>query len=107
MKIRALVQKPLIYKYFAVLALLAIIVIKPIYVKAVGDTTYISTTKNDGYFTLTESGKSTPLFIDSKDFPGVIRALNDLKTDIGKVTDKEPSVILDKLPDSKKERKNK
>jgi hypothetical protein len=38
------------------------------------------------------------LFISSKDYPGVIRALKDLKTDIGKVTDTEPAIAFDELP---------
>jgi len=49
-------------------------------------------------FTLSESGKSTTLCIDSEDFQGVIRALHDLKTDIGKVTQSEPTVVFDELP---------
>jgi hypothetical protein len=47
---------------------------------------------------LSESGKSTTLFISSKDYPGVIRALIDLKTDIGKVTDTERAIAFDELP---------
>ncbi|WP_051197515.1 glycosyl hydrolase 115 family protein [Flavobacterium soli] len=65
------------------------------------ESAYISTTKNKSFFKLSDDGKSTNLFIDSKDFSGVIRALKDLKSDIGKVTNHEPTIIFDKLPTEK------
>ena len=64
-------------------------------------TNYVSTSKDKDFFTLSESGKSTTLYIGSNDYPGVIRALNDLKTDIGKVTDTEPEIAFDHLPAQK------
>jgi hypothetical protein len=59
---------------------------------------YISLNSGSGYFPLATIYHSAPLFVSSKDYPGVIRALNDLKTDIGRVTGKEPSVFIDDLP---------
>jgi len=67
-------------------------------VYAIGESDYISTSGGKDFFTLSESGKSTTLFISSTDYPGVIRALKDLKTDIGRVTDTEPDITFDKLP---------
>ena len=64
-------------------------------------TDYVSTSKGKEFFTLSESGKSTTLIISSNDYPGVIRALNDLKTDIGKVTNAEPAIAFDNLPAQK------
>lgn len=64
-------------------------------------TDYVSTSDGKDYFTVSESGKSTTLFISSNDYPGVIRALNDLKTDIGRVTNTEPNITFDNLPDQK------
>ncbi|MBB3186628.1 glycosyl hydrolase 115 family protein [Microbacter margulisiae] len=61
-------------------------------------TNYVSTSKGKDFFTLSESGKSTTLFVNSTDYPGVLRALNDLKTDIGKVTDAKPDIAFDNLP---------
>jgi hypothetical protein len=48
-------------------------------------------------FTISNAGRSSPLCINSSDFPGVLRALHDLKMDIGKVTDHEPALVMDKL----------
>ena len=70
----------------------------PITVSAIGGTSYISTTGGKSQFTLSASGTSTTLCISSKDFPGVIRALKDLKSDIGKVTNHQPTIRIDKLP---------
>jgi hypothetical protein len=56
--------------------------------------------KNTGDFTLSSVGKSTSLLLSTKDFPGVIRAAKNLKTDIGKVTDVEPEIIFDQEPSS-------
>jgi hypothetical protein len=53
------------------------------------------------YFTLSEYGKSVPLYISSSDYPGVIRALKDLQSDIKKVTNAEPKLIIDKNPSDK------
>ena len=69
---------------------------------AVGGTNYISTTGGKNHFTLSASGTSTTLCISSKDFPGVIRALKDLKYSIGKVTNYQPAISLDKLPHKKR-----
>jgi len=62
---------------------------------------YISIKNEMGYFTLSDGKESTPLLVNSTDFQGVIRALNDLRTDIGKVTDKEPVTVFDKLTNQK------
>lgn len=82
--------------YFFLLALFL-----PSTLWAIGGESYISTTKGKDNFTLSVGGKSTSLFISSKDYPGVIRALKDLKGDIGKVTNTEPAIIYDKIPTQK------
>jgi hypothetical protein len=58
------------------------------------------TTKGKG-FPLSENGKSCPLFISENDHSGVIRALKDLQSDIGKVTRATPELAVTKLPGSK------
>lgn len=66
-----------------------------------GVSSYISALKDKGSFTLSTSGASTPLLVNSNDYKGVIRALKDLQTDIGKVTNSEPELVYDNKPDSK------
>jgi len=80
---------------------LVIILLLPSAAHAIGGPTYITTTGGKDLFTLSASGKSTSLFISSKDYPGTIRALKDLKSDIAKVTNNEPGIVFDKLPRQK------
>lgn len=82
--------------YFLLLTLLF-----PSSLWAIGGKSYISTSKVKNNFTLSAAGKSTTLYIGSNDYPGVIRALKDLKADIGNVTNTEPTILYDKVPSQK------
>jgi hypothetical protein len=62
---------------------------------------FISIEKGVDKFTISATGKSTPLLISSKDWPGVIRAYKDLQADIGKVTSVVPELFTDNIPKSK------
>jgi len=57
---------------------------------------YIST--KGGSFTLSQAGVSAPLCASSQDYPGVIRVLRILQTDINRVTDAQPPLALDSIP---------
>lgn len=70
----------------------------PQYLFGIDGTSYVSTQQGQGRFPLVTSGKAAPLYISSKDYPGVIRAVNDLKADIGRVTTVRPEVNTDKVP---------
>jgi hypothetical protein len=64
--------------------------------------TYISTTTGENQFVLSNSAKgSTPLVISIEDYQGAIIALKNLKTDIGKVTGREPEIEYTDKPDAK------
>ncbi len=67
-------------------------------VKAINTDSYISSENGDGYFPIVASGKSAPLYISSDDYPGVIRALHDLQTDISRVTGMTPDLMKDSEP---------
>lgn len=49
-------------------------------------------TTADG-FVLASGGRSAPLVVSGRDFPGVVRAVNDLRMDIGRVTGHEPITL--------------
>ena len=69
---------------------------------AIGEQNYVSTTAAENQFTLSNAAKgSTTLVISSEDYPGVITALKNLKTDIGKVTGREPEIKYTNKPDNK------
>ncbi|CCH02317.1 hypothetical protein FAES_4318 [Fibrella aestuarina BUZ 2] len=64
---------------------------------AIDPNRYVSGQNGKGRFALVANRKATPLVVSGSDFPGVLRALNNLKTDIGKVTHTEPALVMDKL----------
>ena len=69
-------------------------------VKAINPDSYISTEEGDGYFPVVSSGVAAPLCINSNDYPGVIRALQDLQSDINRVTGITPELVQDSVPNS-------
>lgn len=50
-------------------------------------------------FALVEANQAAPLVVSDEDYPGVIRAAGDLKTDIFKVTEVEPELTVGEPPD--------
>lgn len=62
---------------------------------------FISEKKVKGALIISAPGRNTPLLFSSSDWPGVIRAFNDLGNDIEKVTALKPGVIADRIPVSK------
>jgi hypothetical protein len=68
---------------------------------AIGGKNFVSTSAEKGAFELSVPGKKTALCIAAEDYPGVLRALKDLRTDIGKVTGLEPTLSTNKtLPNT-------
>ncbi|MCH5185599.1 MAG: SGNH/GDSL hydrolase family protein, partial [Oscillospiraceae bacterium] len=65
---------------------------------------YVSMTALPGSVELVSESKTPVIHIDESDYPGVIRAANDLVSDIEAVTDKKPAVksenIVEMLPGS-------
>jgi hypothetical protein len=64
-----------------------------------GTEPFISFQKGD--LTISAGGKSAPLLVSSKEWPGVIRAFKDLQSDLQKVTSSLPGLYTDKTPKSK------
>jgi len=64
-------------------------------------TSYISRKSAEGCFTLSDAGKSVPLYVGTDDYPGVVKALKHLQADIARVTNAEPELYIDKIPKSK------
>lgn len=65
---------------------------------AQGNKTYITVQPATGSFALSASGKSAPLIVSAKDFPGVRRVAKHLQADVSRVTDVQPEIFLDTLP---------
>jgi hypothetical protein len=61
--------------------------------RAIGQDPWVESAPAPGSFSLVQQGAAAPLYVDSQDFPGVIRATDDLKSDIARVTNVTPAVI--------------
>lgn len=49
-------------------------------------------------FCLVSSGKAAPLVVNEQDFPGVVRVVGDLQTDIERVSQVKPAIVSDQIP---------
>lgn len=88
-------------RLFSIFIISLEIILFPKVALAIGGNNYISFSADKDYFTICEKGTTRPLIINSTDYTGVIRAFNDLKTDIFKVTGVNPVVSFDKIPSQK------
>ncbi|MET0356137.1 MAG: glycosyl hydrolase 115 family protein [Cellvibrio sp.] len=62
---------------------------------ALGEKSYLNPAAKSGDLKLVDASTTATLYVDAKDFPGVIRAAKNLQTDIEKVTDKKPRLTQD------------
>ena len=79
---------------FCVLILIAAVFSQ--YAFSLGQPPYVSSALNKGGFTLAAGGQTAMLYVDSQDYPGVIRAAHDLQADIKRVTGVSPNLVSDK-----------
>ncbi|MFC1551481.1 glycosyl hydrolase 115 family protein [Candidatus Latescibacterota bacterium] len=67
---------------------------------AVETESYISQETGPGRFALSSAGRSAQLVASPEDYPGVIRVMNYLSDDIGRVTNATPEVITGPVPEA-------
>lgn len=59
---------------------------------------YVSARPGFGRFPLVAAGRAARLVVDGADYPGVVRAVDDLQADIGRVTGVSPEVTTGAVP---------
>jgi hypothetical protein len=79
----------------AFIALVLGLIAFPAMCLALGQDRYVDTAYHQGDFILARSGVAAPLYVDPNDFPGVIRAANDLSRDILGVTGLASPILQD------------
>ncbi len=62
---------------------------------AIGQEEYVETVSSPGSFPIVQGGKAATIYVDSNDWPGVIRAAHDLQADIGRVTGRAAEIHHD------------
>jgi hypothetical protein len=63
---------------------------------AIGQTRYVDSVDSEGSFCLAQKEELAVLYVDSRDYPGVVRAANDLQADIARVTSRTAKVTHEK-----------
>jgi len=63
-----------------------------------GPGSYISTNPRRADFSLVASGSAAPIAVSAGDYPGVVRAVGDLRADIQRVTGVQPLASDDQVP---------
>ncbi len=58
-----------------------------------GPAPFCGTVKTKDSFAIVQDNAAAPLWVEAGDFPGVLRAANDLRRDVGRVTGRTPLVI--------------
>ena len=64
----------------------------------VGSGGYISGVGGPGLFPLVAGGRAAPLVVNGSDYPGVVRVVGDLQSDIQAATGVQPDVATDTVP---------
>jgi hypothetical protein len=59
---------------------------------ALGQTQYVEDVQSQGAFSIAQNNTAAALSVDSNDYPGVFRAVNDLQKDIARVTSVAPNI---------------
>jgi len=68
---------------------------------AAADESYVTSVAATGRFPLATSGRNAPIQVSSSDYPGVIRAVDNLRADIQRVTGTRPALTAGGLPGSR------
>ena len=58
----------------------------PLYALTIGEERYVDGAYHQGDFKLVDRGAAAPIYVDAKDYAGVVRAAGDLQKDIERVT---------------------
>jgi len=59
---------------------------------ALGQSRYVAMIPSKGGFPIAQGTTFASIYVDRNDYPGVVRAVNDLQTDISRVTGQKPTV---------------
>jgi hypothetical protein len=65
---------------------------------AIGGESYVRFESVKGAFPLSVAGKSVPLCVSAKDYPGVLLILKYFQNDIDSITGTTPEILIDKIP---------
>jgi len=62
----------------------------------IGQASYVANSAGAGSFPLVQGQQTATIYVDSSDWPGVVRAAGDLQSDVERVTKKKPVVVSER-----------
>ncbi len=62
-------------------------------VSVIGQQRYVDTVPSEGSFALAQKGETAVIYVESGDWPGVVRAAGDLQADVNRVTGQTPKLV--------------
>ncbi len=75
--------------------LFASLLITPLAALAIGQARYVESVPSEGSFPIVRGGAAANLYVAANDWPGVVRAANDLRADVARVTKITPTIVHD------------
>ena len=72
--------------------LVAALFSSPLHALTIGEERYVDSAYHQGDFRIVDRNAAAPIFVDSKDYAGVVRAAGDLQRDIERVTNLTPAI---------------
>jgi hypothetical protein len=79
---------------FVALSVVCLSALTP-YALGIGQTRYVTEVRENGSFPVVRGNEAAALYVDAKDWPGVIRAVKDLQADIARVTNRQAALSHD------------
>ena len=83
---------------FQIMSLLAGVILGSQTSHALDKERYVEARASKNSFAIVQKKQAAPIYVDSADYPGVVRAANDLRTDVARVTGVTPSLIQEGAP---------
>ncbi len=82
-----------IFKRCGIAVFALLVFVCPISLLGIGRTVYVENSGSRGAFPLVGPRGASPIMVDTADWPGVVRAVGDLRDDIQRVTNLVPAVV--------------
>ncbi|HAO80300.1 MAG TPA: hypothetical protein DCQ92_15285, partial [Verrucomicrobia subdivision 3 bacterium] len=92
MKPNAFMKSPIVTMSKVLALLLVSVLLAPRDSLAIGQERYVEGVPSRGNFPIVQGNAAATIYVDSSDHVGVVRAANDLKADVARVTSLSPAI---------------
>ena len=92
MKLNAFMKSPIVTMGKVLALLLVSVLVAPRDSLALGQERYVEDVPSRGSFSVVQGNAAATIYVDASDLAGVVRAANDLKADVARVTSHSPAI---------------